>query len=60
MLSGLRRYVVENPTNWKLFTDALMCAYKNQVHYSTALDQFYIVLSSSTLKLTLQSMMDID
>eukprot|EP00171_Calliarthron_tuberculosum_P013936 IDg13936t1 len=45
ILSALRRYVAEHPQHWDLFTDALTFAYNAQVHSSTGLTPFELVLS---------------
>eukprot|EP00171_Calliarthron_tuberculosum_P001455 IDg1455t1 len=45
ILSALRRYVAEHPQHWDMFTDALTYAYNTQVHTSTGLAPFELVLN---------------
>ena len=45
MLAALRTYIADHPRDWDLFTDAITFAYNTQVHRSTNVAPFDLVLS---------------
>lgn len=42
--SALRKYIVDHPTDWYLFTPVLTFEYNRQPHTCTGITQFYLVL----------------
>ena len=60
IINALRHYVADQPKDWDLFTDALTFAYNTQVHSSTGVSPFELVLSRRPPTLSLQAEPDID
>lgn len=54
ILSALRRYVADHPTDWNLFTKALAYAYNTQPRTTTRLIPFELVLSRPPPALTVE------
>ena len=59
IINALRHYVADHPKEWDLFTDALTFAYNTQVHSTTGLSPFELVLSSRPPTLSLQAEPDV-
>lgn len=55
MLAALRHYVADHPKEWDLFTDALTYAYNTQVHRTTKLAPFELVISRAPSSLSIQA-----
>ena len=45
LTSALRKYVGEHPKDWDLFSDAMTFAYNTQVHRTTNIAPFELVLA---------------
>ena len=59
IINALRHYVADHPKEWDLFTDALTFAYNTQVHSTTGLSPFELVLSRRPPTLSLQAEPDV-
>lgn len=55
LLSALRRYVAEELNDWDKFSDAITYGYNTQVHRSTGLSPFDLVLSRTPVHLSLEN-----
>ena len=55
LTSALRKYVGEHPKDWDLFSDAVTYAYNTQVHPTTNIAPFELVLARAPGSLALQA-----
>ena len=55
ILTALRHYTAEHPKDWDLFTDALTYAYNTQVHSTTQVAPFELVVSRKPPPLAIES-----
>ena len=55
LTSALRKYVGEHPKDWDLFSDAVTFAYNTQVHRTTNIAPFELVLARAPRNIALQA-----
>ncbi|CDF32470.1 unnamed protein product [Chondrus crispus] len=55
LTSALRKYVGEHPKDWDLFSDAVTFAYNTQVHRTTNIAPFELVLARAPRSIALQA-----
>ena len=55
ILAALRHYVADHPRDWDLFTGAITFAYNSQVHRTTNLAPFELVLARAPKSLAVQA-----
>ena len=55
LTSALRKYVGDHPKDWDLFSDAVTYAYNTQVHRTTNIAPFELVLARAPRSLALQA-----
>ena len=55
ILSALRKYIGDHPKDWGLFSDAVTYAYNTQVHRTTNIAPFELVLARAPRSIALQA-----
>lgn len=53
-LSALRKYIGDHPKDWDLFSDAVTFAYNTQIHRTTNMAPFELVLARAPKSVALQ------
>ena len=55
ILAAIRHYAADHPKDWDLYTDALTFAYNTQVHSTTGVSPFELVLSRPPAALSMEA-----